>query len=342
MAEKRTELSEIGEFGLIDRIKSKTKIINKNTILGIGDDAAVINVGEELLLISTDILSEGVHFDLSYMPIKHLGYKAVAVNVSDIAAMNGIPEQITVSLALSNRFSVEAIEALYEGMQSACDNYKVDLVGGDTTSSKSGLVISITILGRVKPEKISYRSGAKVNDLICVSGDLGGAFMGLQILEREKQVFLTNPEMQPELEGKDYIIQKQLKPDARMDVIYELNELGIVPTSMIDISDGLASELLHISKNSKVGVRIFEDKLPIDQLTHDTAMDFNIDPLTCMLNGGEDYELLFTVKQEYFDKIKNHPDISIIGVVTEQSSGANLITKGGNEVQLKAQGWVHF
>ncbi|HXA02148.1 MAG TPA: thiamine-phosphate kinase, partial [Cytophagaceae bacterium] len=257
-------------------------------------------------------------------------------------AMNGIPEQITVSVAFSNRFSVEAIEALYEGMQTACDNYKVDLVGGDTSSSKSGLVISITVLGRVKPEKISYRSGAQVNDLICVTGDLGGAFMGLQILEREKQVFLTNPEMQPELEGKNYIIEKQLKPEARMDVIYELKELGIVPTSMIDISDGLASELLHICKSSKVGVQVFEDKLPIDQLTYDTAMDFNIDPLTCMLNGGEDYELLFTVKQEYFEKIKNHPDISIIGVVKEESSGANLISKGGNKVPLKAQGWVHF
>jgi thiamine-monophosphate kinase len=342
MPDKRTELSEIGEFGLIDRIKENTKIINKNTVLGIGDDAAVVNSGEDLLLISTDILSEGVHFDLSYMPIKHLGYKAVAVNVSDIAAMNGIPEQITVSLALSNRFSVEAIDALYEGIQAACNNYKVDLVGGDTTSSKSGLVISISVLGRVKQENIAYRSGAQVNDLICVTGDLGGAFMGLQVLEREKQVFLTNPEMQPELEGKNYIIEKQLKPEARMDMVYELKELGIIPTSMIDISDGLASELLHISKNSGVGVQIFEDKLPIDQLTYDTAMEFNIDPLTCMLNGGEDYELLFTVKQEYFEKIKNHPDISIIGVVKEQSSGANIISKGGNQVALKAQGWVHF
>jgi thiamine-monophosphate kinase len=342
MPDKRTELSEIGEFGLIDRIKKSTKISNQSTVLGIGDDAAVINSGDDLLLISTDILSEGVHFDLSYMPIKHLGYKAVAVNVSDIAAMNGIPEQITVSLALSNRFSVEAIEALYEGIQAACDNYKVDLVGGDTTSSKSGLMISISVLGRVKKEKISYRSGAQVNDLICVTGDLGGAFMGLQVLEREKQVFLTNPEMQPELEGKNYIVERQLKPEARMDVVYELKELGIVPTSMIDISDGLASELLHISKSSGVGVQIFEDKLPIDQLTYDTAMEFNIDPLTCMLNGGEDYELLFTVKQEYFEKIKNHPDISIIGVVKEQGSGANLISKGGNKVALKAQGWVHF
>jgi thiamine-monophosphate kinase len=342
MSEKRTELSEIGEFGLIDRIKNKTRISNKNTVAGIGDDAAVIKGGEDLILISTDLLSEGIHFDLSYMPIRHLGYKAVAVNVSDIAAMNGIPEQITVSLAFSNRFSVEAIEALYEGIQAACDNYKVDLVGGDTSSSKSGLIISISVLGRVKPEKIAYRSGAQVNDLICVTGDLGGAFMGLQILEREKQVFLSNPEMQPELEGKNYVIEKQLKPEARMDVIYELKELGIVPTSMIDISDGLASELLHICKSSKVGVQVFEDKLPIDQLTYDTAMEFNIDPLTCMLNGGEDYELLFTVKQEYFEKIKNHPDISIIGVVKEQSSGANLISKGGNKVPLKAQGWMHF
>ncbi|MFL5729458.1 MAG: thiamine-phosphate kinase [Cytophagaceae bacterium] len=342
MSEKRTELSEIGEFGLIDRIKNNIEIHNDNTVLGIGDDAAVIKSGEELILISTDILTEGVHFDLSYIPLKHLGYKAVAVNVSDIAAMNGIPGQITVGLALSNRFSVEAIEALYEGMQAACKNYKVDLVGGDTTSSRSGLVISVTVLGRAKPSSIAYRSGAKPGDLICMTGDLGGAFMGLQILEREKQVFLANPDMQPQLEGKNYIIEKQLKPEARMDMVYELKELGIVPTSMIDISDGLASELLHISKSSNVGVQVFEDKFPIDQLTYDTAMEFNIDPLTVMLNGGEDYELLFTVKQEYFEKIKNHPDISIIGLVKESGSGAHLISKGGNKVPLKAQGWVHF
>jgi thiamine-monophosphate kinase len=342
MTEKRTELGEIGEFGLIDRIKGATKLINESSVCGIGDDAAVIKSGEELMLLSTDILTEGVHFDLTYTPIKHLGYKSVAVNVSDIAAMNGIPQQIIVGLALSNRFSVEAIEELYKGIQLACDNYKVDLVGGDTTSSRAGLMISISVLGKTKPDEITYRSTAKKGDLICLTGDLGGAYMGLQVLEREKQVFLSNPEMQPQLEDKDYIVQKQLRPEARMDIVHELKELKIIPSSMIDISDGLASELLHICKSSGTGATIYEDKLPIDDVTYKTAREFNIDPLTCILNGGEDYELLFTIKQDDFSKLKNHPDITVIGHITGKESGVNLITKGENSVPVKAQGWVHF
>jgi thiamine-monophosphate kinase len=342
MTEKRTELGEIGEFGLIDRIKVVTKLQNSSSVLGIGDDAAVIQSGEDLLLLSTDILTEGIHFDLTYTPIKHLGYKAVAVNVSDIAAMNGVPQQIIIGLALSNRFSVEAIEELYKGIQLACDNYKVDLVGGDTTSSRAGLMISISVLGKTKAGEITYRSTAKKGDLVCLTGDLGGAYMGLQVLEREKQVFLSNPEMQPQLEDKDYIVQKQLRPEARMDIVHELKELKILPTAMIDISDGLASEILHICKSSGTGATIYEDKLPIDDITYKTAREFNIDPLTCILNGGEDYELLFTIKQEDFPKLKNHPDITVIGHITDKDSGVNLVTKGENVVPVKAQGWVHF
>jgi thiamine-monophosphate kinase len=342
MTEKRTELGEIGEFGLIDRIKVVTKLQNSSSVLGIGDDAAVIQSGEDLLLLSTDILTEGIHFDLTYTPIKHLGYKAVAVNVSDIAAMNGVPQQIIIGLALSNRFSVEAIEELYKGIQLACDNYKVDLVGGDTTSSRAGLMISISVLGKTKAGEITYRSTAKKGDLVCLTGDLGGAYMGLQVLEREKQVFLSNPEMQPQLEDKDYIVQKQLRPEARMDIVHELRELKILPTAMIDISDGLASEILHICKSSGTGATIYEDKLPIDDITYKTAREFNIDPLTCILNGGEDYELLFTIRQEDFPKLKNHPDITVIGHITDKDSGVNLVTKGENVVPVKAQGWVHF
>ncbi len=288
------------------------------------------------------MLVEGIHFDLSYQPLQHLGYKAVAVNVSDIAAMNGRAEQITISLALSNRFSIEAIDALYAGIKSACENYKVDLVGGDTTSSMSGLIISIAVIGRAKKEKIAYRSGAMAGDIICVTGDLGGALMGLQVLEREKQVFLANPDMQPSIDRYDYIVKRLLKPEARMDIVYELEEASVKPTSMIDVSDGLASELFHISKNSGVGVRIFEDKLPIDNTTYETAVEFGLDPVTCALNGGEDYELLFTIPQSDFEKIKNHQDIHFIGYVHEKQSENVLITKNGNVVPLKAQGWDHF
>jgi thiamine-monophosphate kinase len=342
MSEKRLEISELGEFGLIDRIKGQFSLKNGTSLTGIGDDAAVIDCGDECLLISTDMLIEGIHFDLSYMPVQHLGYKAVAVNVSDIAAMNGKAEQITVSIALSNRFSVEAVDGLYQGIKAACENYKVDLIGGDTTSSVSGLVISISVLGRAKKEKIAYRNGAKVNDIICTTGDLGAAFMGLQVLEREKQVFLTDPNMQPSLEKYEYLVGRQLKPEARADIVFDLDEFKVKPTSMIDISDGLASELFHISKNSKIGVRIYEEKVPIDQLTFETAVEFKLDPITCALNGGEDYELLFTIDKADQDKIKNHPDIHMIGYVHDRVDQNVMVTKQGNVVPLKAQGWDHF
>jgi thiamine-monophosphate kinase len=340
---QRTELNELGEFGLIERIKNASVLRNPTTVKGIGDDAAVIKKDEtHVFLVSTDTLTEGIHFDLTYAPLKHLGYKAVMVNLSDIAAMNGTPEQITVSLACSNRFSVEAIEELYQGILLACERYNVDLVGGDTTSCRAGLILSITVIGSAETEKVVYRSGAKTNDILCVSGDLGGAYMGLQILEREKQSFLSNPDMQPELEDKDYIVQRQLKPEARIDIVKELSTLGILPTSMIDISDGLASEILHICKASGKGADLFEDKFPIDQMTYDTAREFDLDPLTVMMNGGEDYELLFTIKQEDFDKIKNHPSITPIGYIRDASSGVNIITKAGNSFPVKAQGWKHF
>ncbi len=310
--------------------------------MGIGDDSAVIGAGEDLLLVSTDMLVEGIHFDLSYVPIQHLGYKAVAVNVSDIAAMNGIAEQITVSIAISNRFSIEAIDALYAGIRLACDNYRVDLVGGDTTSSASGLVISITVLGRVKETQVAYRRGANVTDILCVTGDLGAAFLGLQVLEREKQVFLADPEMSPGLEKYEYLVGRQLKPEARTDIVYDLREAGIQPTSMIDVSDGLASDLLHISRSSNVGFRIYDDRIPIDALAYETAIEFNLDPLTCAFNGGEDYELMFTISQADQDKIKNHPDIHFIGYAHDRKDQNVLVTKEGNLIPIRAQGWDHF
>ena len=342
MSEKRSEISQLGEFGLIDHISEKFNLKNTSSIKGIGDDAAVIAAGEDCLLVSTDMLVEGIHFDLAYTPIKHLGYKAVAVNVSDIAAMNGVAEQITVSIALSNRFSVEAVDALYAGIKSACENYKVDLVGGDTTSSVSGLIISISVLGRVKKENITYRGGARVNDIICVTGDLGAAFMGLQVLEREKQVYDSNPEMQPNIEKYEYLVGRQLRPEARTDIVFDLREAGVQPSSMIDISDGLASELFHIAKNSRVGVRIYDDKIPIDNVAFETAVEFNLDPLTCALNGGEDYELLFTIGKDDQEKIKNHPDIHFIGYVHDRKDQNILVTKEGSIIPLKAQGWDHF
>src|SRR5688500_10311810 len=342
MSENRSEINQLGEFGLIDRIRDKFTLLNPSSLTGIGDDAAVIDVGDECILISTDMLVEGIHFDLSYMPIHHLGYKAVAVNVSDIAAMNAKAEQITVSMALSNRFSVEAVDALYAGIKAACENYKVDLIGGDTTSSTSGLVLSISVVGRAKKENVAYRNGAKVNDIICVTGDLGAAFAGLQVLAREKEVFLTDPNMQPNLEKYEYLVGRQLKPEARTDIVFDLAEAGVKPTAMIDISDGLASELFHIAKNSNVGIRIYDDKVPIDQITYETAIEFKLDPLTCALNGGEDYELLFTVSKGDQEKIKNHPDIHFIGYTHERRGENILITKQGNTVPLKAQGWDHF
>jgi thiamine-monophosphate kinase len=342
MDDNRLEINKLGEFGLIDRIRRKFSLTQPNSAFGIGDDAAVIDGGDHYTLLSTDMLVEGIHFDLAYIPIHHLGYKAVAVNVSDIAAMNGKAEQITVSIALSNRFSVEAVDALYDGIKAACVNYKVDLVGGDTTSSASGLIISVSVVGRVSKNKIAYRSGARENDIVCVTGDLGGAFMGLQVLEREKQIFLANPEMQPGLEKYDYIVGRQLKPEARTEIIYDLEEFGVVPTSMIDVSDGLASELLHLSRESNVGIRVYEEKIPIDELTYETAVEFNLDPITSALNGGEDYELLFTIKKSDQDKIKNHPDVHMIGYIHNRTDQNVMVTKQGSVVPLRAQGWDHL
>ncbi len=338
---ERTELNTLGEFGLIDRIKSKFTTKNAETIKGIGDDAAVIDVGDKYMLVTTDILFEGIHFDLSYTPLRHLGYKAVAVNISDIAAMNGIAKQITVTIGLSNRISVEAIDELYEGIKFACESYNVDLIGGDTSASASGFVISITATGFVDKDKIVYRNGAKPNDILCVTGDLAAAYFGLQVLEREKQVYLANPNMQPELTEKEYLVGKILKPEARTDIIHELNELSVVPTSMIDISDGLASELLHICTQSGVGAMVFEDKLPIEDITMLTATEFNVSPITAALNGGEDYQLLFTVKQSDFDKIKNVSDVLPIGYIT-QDTAVQLALNSGGTAEIKAQGWNHL
>lgn len=340
---KRTELNELGEFGLIEHLKDEVTLRNEDTVLGIGDDAAIIKGGNAMeIAISTDMLVEGIHFDLAYVPLKHLGYKAIAVNVSDIAAMNAIPSQVTVSIALSNRFSVEAVEELYRGMELACENYKVDLVGGDTTSSLSGLIISITALGKAPEGTMVKRSGAGIGDLICVTGDLGGAYIGLNILEREKQEFMANPDMQPQLDSKEYVVQRQLKPEGRTDVIHAFKELGLQPSAMIDISDGLASDLLHICKASGAGARIYEDKLPIDNQTYETALEFGLDPTVCVLNGGEDYELLFTIPQSEFAKVKNHPDITVIGHITELSEGVKLVTRNDSLVPVMAQGWKHF
>jgi len=341
--EQRTELGDLGEFGLIDRLTKDFKNTQPSTVFGIGDDAAVIERNEEqLTLISTDMLVEGVHFNLMYMPFKHLGYKSVIVNLSDIVAMNGKPEHITVSLAVSSRFPVEALEELYAGIRMACSVYGVDLIGGDTTSSHSGLVISVTAVGVVDKTKVAYRSGAKPNDLIVVTGDLGAAYMGLQVLEREKEVFKANPDIQPDLDGFDYIIERQLKPEARKDVVDFLEELGVVPTSMIDVSDGLASEVLHICKASGTGAMIYNAKLPIDSSTSTSAIDFNLDPVTCVLNGGEDYELLFTIDQLDYDKIKGNPHMTVIGYMTDPDQGTFLVDSNDSLVQLRAQGWNHF
>lgn len=337
--ENRTELSSLGEFGLIDLIAQSTETKNPETLKGIGDDAAVIDNGTHCTIVTTDMLVEGVHFDLTFHPLKHLGYKAVVVNLSDIYAMNATPKQILVGISLSNRFSVEAVEELYSGIKLACAKYNVDLAGGDTTSSTSGLILSVTAIGVAEKESIVYRSGAKEHDLICLSGDLGGAYIGLQLLEREKKVFLANPKAQPELEGNDYILEKQLKPEARKDIIEKLRELSVLPTSMIDVSDGLSSELLHICHQSHVGASIYEDKIPIDPLTYERAREFNLDPTICALSGGEDYELLFTIRQSDYEKLRPHLDISIIGHITEKNAGVNLLDKSGNPIKITAQGW---
>jgi thiamine-monophosphate kinase len=343
MNEKRTELADLGEFGLIDHLTKDIQTIHPETLRGIGDDAAVIDLGnEDCQVVSTDLLIEGVHFDLTYMPLKHLGYKSVAINVSDVCAMNAIPKQITVSIAVSNRFSLEALEELYAGIKAACAEYKVDIIGGDTTSSQSGLMISITILGVAAKEKVCYRSGAKEYDLLVVSGDLGGAYMGLQVLEREKEVFKANPNIQPDLDGHDYILQRQLKPNARLDVVGILKELGVQPTSMIDISDGLASEILHLCKASNVGCHLYDEKLPIDAKTSMVAIDFNLDPSMCALNGGEDYELLFTIDQKDVDLIASNPNFTLIGHMTNAADGIYFIDKTGSAHTLRAQGFKHF
>ncbi|WP_299464269.1 thiamine-phosphate kinase [uncultured Microscilla sp.] len=341
--QQRTELKDLGEFGLIHRIQQQFAPQHKESVLGIGDDAAVIDTGADMYtLVATDMLVEGIHFDLSYVPLKHLGYKAVAVNVSDIAAMNGRPKQFTVSLGLSNRFPLEAIDELYAGIKQACSNYNIDLVGGDTTSTRAGLVISITAIGEVAKDEVVYRKGAQENELICVSGDLGGAYMGLQVLEREKQVFMVNPDMQPELDGKDYIVRRQLKPEARTDLVYDMKDVGLKPTSMIDISDGLASELMHLCTQSGVGAILYEEYLPIAKVTYDTSVELNIDPTTSILNGGEDYELLFTVKQSDYDKVKQSAEIIEIGYILPKEKGVVLKTKGEQVIPISAQGWKHF
>jgi thiamine-monophosphate kinase len=338
----KTELESLGEFGLIDQLTKGFEIQNESSKKGIGDDAAVMNYGDRDVLVSTDMLLEGIHFDLTYMPIKHLGYKAAVVNFSDIYAMNGKPEQLTIGLACSNRFPVEALEQLYEGIAMACKNYGVDLVGGDTTSSRAGLVLSLTVLGTVEKGKAIGRDGAKKGDLLVVSGDLGGAYVGLQLLEREKSVFMDHPDAQPDLEGNDYILERQLKPEARRDVVELLSEMGVTPTSMIDVSDGLSSEIMHLCKNSQVGCALYEEKIPIDPTTYNMAREFELDPTVCALSGGEDYELLFTIKQEDFEKVKGNMLVSIIGHMTDSDEGIRMIDKSGGVHELKAQGWNSF
>jgi len=335
----RTELSKLGEFGLINHLTKDIKIKNSSTIKGVGDDAAVIDSGDKQTLITNDLLVENVHFDLVYYPLKHLGYKSAVVNFSDIVAMNGTPKQLIIGISLSNKFSLEAIEDFYAGLLLACKNYNVDLIGGDTTSSNKGLFISITVIGEANKDEIVYRNTAKEGNLICVSGNLGAAYTGLLILEREKHVFKADPSMQPELEGYDYILERQLKPEARNDIIKLLKDANIKPTSMIDISDGLASEIMHICTSSNVGCNLYDEKIPIDTTTYNTAREFSLDPTTCAMNGGEDYELLFTAELSDFDKIKSLKDVSVIGHITHKNSGMNLIAKNNVSVPIEAQGW---
>ncbi|MEN8703733.1 MAG: thiamine-phosphate kinase [Polaribacter sp.] len=337
--QNKTSLAELGEFGLINHITKYFKVNQETTVKAVGDDAAVLEASEQQTLVTTDLLIEGVHFDLSYMPLKHLGYKSVMVNLSDVYAMNGTAEQITVSIAVSNRFPLEAIEELYAGIQLACDTYKVDLIGGDTTSSTKGILISVTAIGKANKEDVVYRNTAKETDLIVVSGDLGAAYLGLQVLEREKQVFKVDPNNQPDLDNYTYLIERQLKPEARKDVAGLLKELEVKPTAMIDISDGLSSELFHICTQSKVGCKIYEDKLPLDPQVISACEEFELDSTMVALSGGEDYELLFTVPISDFDKVKGNPNFSIIGHITEENQGLQLITRANQEIELKAQGW---
>ncbi len=338
---KKTELGQLGEFGLIRHLTDNIKLKHTSTIKGVGDDAAVLDFTNKKTVVTTDLLLEGIHFDLTYTPLKHLGYKCVVVNVSDVYAMNAVPKQITVSLGLSSKMSVEALDELYEGIYAACDYYNVDLVGGDTTSSLTGLTISVTALGEGDEDKLTYRNGAKCNDLICVSGDLGAAYMGLQLLEREKRVYADSPEVQPDLSGYDYILRRQLKPEARKEVIELLAKLDVVPTAMIDISDGLSSEIMHICKQSNTGCRIYENKIPIDPTTAMLAEEMGVNPTITALNGGEDYELLFTISQTDYEKFKEAGDVNIyiVGHITEETKGCYLITNADQEVELQAQGW---
>ena len=342
MSEQRTDINSLGEFGLIEHLTQRFLPIQVSSIKGVGDDAAVIDNNGYLTVVSTDMLVEGIHFDLMYTPLKHLGYKAVVVNLSDIYAMNAMPKQITVSIAISNRFSVEALDELYAGIEAACRFYGVDLVGGDTSSSQKGLILSITAIGQGEAEKITYRNTAKAGDLICITGDLGAAFLGLQILEREKQLYLSNPGIQPQLEGKDYLIGRQLKPEARRDMVEAFAKNKLVPTAMIDISDGLASELFHICTQSGVGAFLEESGVPIHPDAQLQALEFQLDPITCALSGGEDYELLFTIAPADVDKVKYLPDIYIAGEIVEAKEGIQLHTTGGNIHPITAQGWKHF
>jgi thiamine-monophosphate kinase len=339
MPENRTEVSTLGEFGLIDHLTKNNEIKNATTILSVGDDAAVLDHFGKQIVVTTDMLVEGIHFDFMYTPLKHLGYKSVIVNLSDVYSMNATPQQITMSIAFSNRFSVEALDEFYDGVYAACDKYNVDLVGGDTTSSQKGFIISVTAIGEVAPAKFVTRSGAKKGDLICVSGDLGGAFLGLTLLEREKKIFLETKGVQPDLENQDYIIKRILKPEARKDIVEYFAENEIMPTSMIDISDGLSSELLHICKQSGTGCVLYEEKIPINDMARQFAYKLELDPTACALSGGEDYELLFTVDQKDYEKISKNEEISIVGHIVDKEKGAVIITKGGSEHELTAQGW---
>ena len=340
--QSKTALSSLGEFGLIEHLTTQFKINNKSTITGIGDDAAILNFKGESVVVTTDFLVEGVHFDLSYVPLKHLGYKAVVVNLSDVYAMNAMASQITVSIAVSNRFTLEAMEALYQGIQTAAKTYGVDVVGGDTTSSISGLTLSVSAIGHVKASKVVKRNGAKSNDLLVISGDIGAAYLGLQVLEREKEVFKVNPKNQPELERYSYIIERQLKPEARKDIVTLLNDLKVQPTSMIDISDGLSSEVIHLCKQSGVGCDLYEEKIPLDPQVISTCEEFNIDSTTIALSGGEDYELLMTISQADYPKIKGNPNLTVIGHMTEKASGIHLVTRAQEKIPLVAQGWNGF
>jgi thiamine-monophosphate kinase len=339
---ERTEISSLGEFGLIEHLTRNIEIQNASTILGVGDDAAVIDHFGKQTVISTDLLVEGVHFDLMYTPLKHLGYKSVIVNLSDIYAMNAVPTQITLSLGVSNRFSVEALDEFYEGVYAACSKYNVDLVGGDTTTSQKGFIISVTAIGEVTPDKFVRRDTAKKGDLICVSGDLGGAYVGLLFLEREKKIFMESPQVQPDLEGESYVIGRMLKPEARKDIIAFFAEKEIIPTSMIDISDGLSSELIHLCRDSRLGCVLYEEKIPVAEEMKKAAFKFEIDPTACALSGGEDYELLFTLAQSEYDKLVLNEQISVVGYMAGEEDGKHIITKGGNKHEITAQGWNHL